>query len=178
MCNWAAYELAALTAGARDVLVKQLRGAGSVDIYVTGPTGLPSASLIAAVEDAIGDPDSGLPATDDWAVWTPTGVPMNWDLTLVMNPGKADDTDAIGALALQVLNALHNPSVEVSGVTPLRGGQDVVLDHVFYSFRAGGLGDLKSVIFNTPATDQQIDAAPLATLGTTPSITVTEASEE
>jgi len=55
-CNDDAYRLAALNAGARDVVIKHHRGVHTVDVFVTGPTGLASAELIAAVEEKIADP--------------------------------------------------------------------------------------------------------------------------
>lgn len=177
-CNDDAYMLAALNAGAWDVVIKHHRGVHTVDVFVTGPTGLASAELIAAVEEKISDPEYGLPSTDDWHVYTLVGVDMNWDLTLYMLPGQAEDEAGIQAAALAVLNALHNPSAPVAGVSPFKAGQDVILQQAFAALKAGGVSNLKRVEFTSPPDDETIAPNQLAVLGSTPVITVIEASEE
>jgi len=177
-CNEAAYKLWALTAGAKDVVIKQLRGPGSVDVFITGPTGPPTAFLIGKVEAALGDTANGAPATDDWVVYSPVQVAMNWDLELIMYPGKGSDADAIKTVGLTVLNALHNPSVTVAGVSALHSGQDVILAQVFQALRVGGIGDLKKVNWNSPPADVTISANQIPVLGATPVITVSEAIQE
>lgn len=177
-CNWAAYTALALEAGATDVVVKQLRGAGTVDVYIVGPAGIPTDELKAAVEAKLGDETSGLPATDDWVVWKPTAVAQDYELELIMNPGEASDTSAIQTTALSILNALHNPSTTMDGVEPFKIGQDVILDFLFFTLRRAGLGGLKSITWTSPATDQTLTVGQLATIGAAPVITVSEASEE
>lgn len=174
-CNFAQYKLLAYTAGAKGVRLAQTRGAGTVDIVISGPTGIPTAALIAAVEAAYNDPEYGMLGTDGWQVYSPNPVPVNWEMNLVMNPGQAADEDGIIATALNIINAYHNPSVVVTGVAHTIPGRDVITQQVFQYLRVGGLGGLKSVQFTT--TDQVINTGSLAVIGAEPVITVSEASE-
>ena len=95
-----------------------------------------------------------------------------------MYPGHAGDTSGIQNTGLAVLNALHNPSAPVTGIVPFRVGQDVILQQVFEAMRTGGLGSLKKINFTTPPSDVTINASQLPVLGSTPVITVSEATED
>ncbi|MBW2619284.1 MAG: baseplate J/gp47 family protein, partial [Deltaproteobacteria bacterium] len=178
LCNWAAYLLWAYTGGAVEARTEQLRGAGTVDLFIMGPTGSPTATLLAGVEAILDDAETGPPATDDWAVYGPQEVEIDWEFTLNMLPGKAGDEDGIKATANSILNALHNPSAPVAGVDHLRLGEDVVLQKTFAALKVGGLGDLKSVTFTSPSADVTVAKNQLAVMGATPVITVSEASED
>lgn len=176
-CNHAQYKLLAYTAGAKGVRLARTRGAGTVDITISGPAGLPTESLLAAVKAAYADTEYGMLETDDWQVYAPTPVYVDYELELLMYPGKAGDEAAIKALALEVLNAHHNPSVSVNGVGHLIPGQDVILQQIFQYLRVGGLGDLKKANFTSPPGDVPITNGCLAVIGEEPVIAVTEANE-
>lgn len=180
-CNWAAYLSWALEAGATDALVTKTRAtAGSVDIYIMGPTGAPSDSLLEAVEARLSDltAETGPVATDDWMVWSVITVDVDYEFELIMYPGQAGDSAAIQAKAAEILDSLHNPSKPVDGAPLLGIGTDVVRSQVFEALRAGGLGGLKSINWTTPAADTAVAEHELAVIGATPVITVSEATED
>ncbi|MEW5725259.1 MAG: baseplate J/gp47 family protein, partial [Thermodesulfobacteriota bacterium] len=178
-CNWAAYKLWALSAGAHDCLVTQIRpDPGAVDLYVSGPAGPPSQELIAAVEAALSDPAFGPPATDDWMVNPIRTKEIDYDIDLIMYPGQAGDPAGLIAQATTILNALHNPSISVGNVSALKIGQDVVLQQVSLALRLGGLIGLKRADFDSPSADVAVAEAELAVIGQTPVINVIEDSEE
>ena len=175
-CNHAQYKLLAYNAGAKGVRLAQTRGAGSVDIVISGPTGLPSETLIAAVEAAYADPEYGMLETDNWQVYSPNPVYIDYVMELVMYPGAADDEELIIATATEILNARHNPSISISGVSAMVPGEDMIQQQIFQTLRVGGLGALKQANITNPP-DTQINTGSLAVIGATPVITVTEASE-
>lgn len=146
--NAAFYELQALsTEGVKDALViPRPRGAGSVDVVITGENGRPSAQLIQTVQDKI---DACREICVDVTVRAPETVAASIGMTVSVRPGYDDDE-----VCRAVMNALINHFK--SGVL----GQSVLLSDL--SRVAYSVPGVRGITIDMPAQDVEVGPDELA----------------
>lgn len=137
------------------------RGQGTVDVVVKGTAGIPTQTLIGAVDAKIngaGDDDELRPINDDVLVKAPTAVPVAAVGELELTHGTAAE---ILLDAEARLRALFEDGSTVEGITPLQIGQDVPLDRLTWPMMIDGV---KKVNWISPAADVVVAADGLAVL--------------
>ncbi|NUN13502.1 MAG: baseplate J/gp47 family protein [Myxococcales bacterium] len=120
--NAAAYESwAAKVAGVRDVWVdgQHPRGQGTVDVYITGPAGLPTESLLLAVHEAVQQKRA---LCANVLIKSPVAVEVEIEATLYLPPtGGIEAT--VETEALSKIRAFFG-LVAVDGVAPIAIAED------------------------------------------------------
>ena len=126
-CNKYAYEGwargVAGVAGVR-VIDRHPRGQGTVDVVIRGTAGVPTEELLLQVDAVIRDE---YPINDDALVKGVTPVDVALSANLVLLSG---DPDTIVAEVTTRLTALFSAATTLAGITPLRIGEDLVLDRL------------------------------------------------
>lgn len=152
-----AYKSTALSVtGVSDVAVadQHPRGEGTIDIIVKGTAGLPTSSLLTAVEAAISEQ---IIINHDFKVLAPTPVPVSIDFVLELLTG---DPNALVLAAKNFLQAYFG------GTDPdLKGidiGEDVIRDRLASGLIS--LPGLKRIRWNCPSEDVEVPANGLAML--------------
>ena len=151
------------------VLDQHPRGQGTVDVIVRGSAGVPTQTVVDAVDAVI---EENRHQNDDVDVRGVGGVPVAIAGALEIKPDFiAED---VLAEAETKIRALFDPTVNVTGVTALEIGEDLELDRlVAAAMLAEGI---KSTPFTLPAASVVIDSDELATLESL-TLTWTEAEE-
>jgi uncharacterized phage protein gp47/JayE len=97
------------------------RGQGTVDIYITGPSGSPSPALLAAVNAAV---QAKRNVTSDVAVLGPVAVPVAVSVRVVLAPGKGVLEEAQAA-ARRRIEAYFRVGEPIEGLVPIEIAEDV-----------------------------------------------------
>ena len=154
----AAYEAAALSVpGVVDVFINDQhpRGEGTVDVVVESSAGLPTASLLELVREAL---DERIVINHDLLVKSPTPVPVTVEATLELLTG---DEEAIRLTAENWARAMfsYNDSLDIPRFSI---GKDVIRDRLASGII--GLPGVKRIIWESPDEDIAIPADGLARL--------------
>ncbi len=153
----ASYEAAALSVpGVADVYVadQHPRGEGTVDVVVQGSAGLPTASLLDSVRDAL---ESAIVINHDLQVKAPTAVNVEVRATLELVSGNAADVLATAEAWVRAMFASGDTDIPRFSI-----GKDVVRDRL-----ASGLvsiNGVKRIVWSSPAADVEIPSDGLAVL--------------
>ena len=151
----AAYEAAALSVpGVVDVYVadQHPRGEGTVDVVVMGTAGMPTASLLAAVEEALAD---AIVINHDLLVRAPEPVKVQVRAVLELLSGDADSVKAEAESWVRSMFSYgDDPDIPRFSI-----GKDVVRDRL-----ASGIVSISGVKRIRPAEDVEIPAGGLAVL--------------
>lgn len=148
--NAAFYEQQALsTEGVKDVLViSRPRGAGSVDVVITGVNGAPSAQLIQTVQDKI---DACREICVDVIVRAPEQVTASIGITVSVRSGY-DDDEVCNAVMRAIGNHFKSGTL----------GQNVLLSELAaVAYSVPGVSGLE---IDTPAQDIEVEPDELATV--------------
>lgn len=143
------------------ILDQHPRGEGTVDVLIVGSAGLPTPTLLDAVNAKIngtGNDDELRPLNDDVLVRAPTAVAVAITAELELTGG---DPAATMAEAENRIRALFSALPLISGVTPLGIGVDVTVDRLV---RTALLDNVKRINWTSPAADLPVAADGLAVL--------------
>lgn len=154
----AAYEAAALSVpGVVDVYVadQHPRGEGTVDVVVMGTAGMPTASLLAAVEEALAD---AIVINHDLLVRAPEPVNVTVRAVLELLSG---DADAVKTEAESWVRSMFSYGDDPA-IPRFSIGKDVVRDRLAYGLVS--LTGVKRIRWESPAEDVSIPAGGLAVL--------------
>ena len=154
----AAYEAAALSVtGVVDVHVadRHPRGEGTVDVVVMGTAGMPTASLLAAVEGALAD---AIVINHDLLVKAPVAVGVHVKAVLELLSG--DETSILAEAESWVRSLFSYDDDE--DVPRFSIGKDVVRDRIASGIV--GIPGVKRIRWENPAEDIEIPADGLAVL--------------
>jgi uncharacterized phage protein gp47/JayE len=106
------------------ILDQHPRGQGTVDVIVRGAAGVPTASLLTAVEEVV---EEKRPINDDVRVAGPTAVSVAIEGELVLRSGTPG---VITAEAQSRLSAMFQDPPSVAGIRPIGIGEDLTLDRL------------------------------------------------
>lgn len=154
----AAYEAAALSVpGVVDVYVadQHPRGEGTVDVVVMGTAGMPTASLLAAVEEALAD---AIVINHDLLVRAPEPVKVQVRAVLELLSGDADSVKAEAESWVRSMFSYgDDPDIPRFSI-----GKDVVRDRLASGIVS--ISGVKRIRWESPAEDVEIPAGGLAVL--------------
>jgi len=154
----AAYEAAALSVpGVVDVYVadQHPRGEGTVDVVVIGTAGMPTASLLAAVEEALAD---AIVINHDLLVRAPEPVKVQVRAVLELLSGDADSVKAEAESWVRSMFSYgDDPDIPRFSI-----GKDVVRDRLASGIVS--ISGVKRIRWESPAEDVEIPAGGLAVL--------------
>ncbi len=154
----AAYEAAALSVpGVVDVYVadQHPRGEGTVDVVVMGTAGMPTASLLAAVEEALAD---AIVINHDLLVRAPEPVNVPVKVVLELLSGDADSVKAEAESWVRSMFSYgDDPDIPRFSI-----GKDVVRDRLASGIVS--ISGVKRIRWESPAEDVEIPAGGLAVL--------------
>lgn len=154
----AAYEAAALSVpGVVDVYVadQHPRGEGTVDVVVMGTAGMPTASLLADVEEALAD---AIVINHDLLVRAPEPVNVAVKAVLELLSGDADSVKAEAESWVRSMFSYgDDPDIPRFSI-----GKDVVRDRLASGLV--GISGVKRIRWESPAEDVEIPAGGLAVL--------------
>jgi len=164
-CTKHAYESWALSVNgvvAAKILDQHPRGQGTVDVVIKGTAGLPTQTLLDAVDQEIlgtDNDDEKQPVNDDVLVKAPTPVYVDVDIDLVLLYGTADE---VVSEAQSRLRALFETVDDIDDVPPLEIGQDVPLDLLRWAVMS--IDGVKQLTVTAPSADVTVDNDGLALL--------------
>ena len=139
------------------VLDQHPRGQGTVDVIVRGTAGEPTQQVIDEVKTVI---DEEQPMNDDVQIRGVTPVFVNINGTLEILPGY--ETADVLTQAEQKIRALFDYTAGVSGVSPMRIGEDLTVDRLTATIMQ--TNGVKKAPWAAPAADQVITTDQLAVL--------------
>ncbi len=164
---------AASVDGVTSVIVDedQPRGAGTVDVYIMGQTGMPSPTLIATVQDVV---DDRRPVTADVLVRAPEEVVVDIDLTIT--PRVSQDLEALDQEIRRRLSVFFGDIEDDElDIDPLAVGQDVVVARLIHLVME--IPGIYSISVTQPTGDVAIEPNQVPALGDI-TLTMEVASDE
>lgn len=132
------------------------RGQGTLDVVIKGTAGVPTESLIQAVEANIAGKEA---INDDYLVKGPEAENIEIEAELVLISGNPED---IVAEAEARLRALFEDPNQVEGIEPLQIGEDVTLGRLIATVMA--IPGVKETVWTAPAASAPVAADGLAVL--------------